>query len=278
MDFSTYLISFHRNFITSVSCNFISSHIISSHLISHVISPYLPTFISPYSDKRHRHSFFNVFKSGKSEGSRSSRSRASSVHTHTPGEDTEGEDFVVRKKKQSVADMIYQSFAASKEVHREQNSKVQNSHLDNEDRHERHRQRENIKREASQEKAEAHKRIDGFTELMAAKGRFETERQLVQRAEVRRFLCHVFMDIAAIEEEKKNGKSLLASITNYVTCSLAGGDANANASGHGGVHHTKHRKSITAKSVNGGHSHRSKHNGDDALAVKAAGKESCIIM
>jgi hypothetical protein len=182
----------------------------------------------------------------------------------------------LRKKRQSVADMIYQSFAANKEVHREHNTKAQNSHLDNEDRHERHRQRDHIKREAHQEKAEAHKRIDGYAELMAAKSRFETERQLVQRAEVRRFLCHVFMDIAAIEEEKKNAKGLLASMANYVTCSLVGGEAESTG------HHSKHKDKRT-KSVNGGHSHKSKAKEnirDNALAVNATGKdkESCIIM
>jgi hypothetical protein len=201
---------------------------------------------------------------------------------HTPGEE-EGEDFHgLRKKRQSVADMIYQSFAANKEVHREHNTKAENSHLDNEDRHERHRQRDHIKREAHQEKAEAHKRIDGYAELMAAKSRFETERQLVQRAEVRRFLCHVFMDIAAIEEEKKNAKGLLASMANYVTCSLVGG-GEAESTGHHSKHKDKRAKSVGAKSVNGGHSHKSKakeSNRDNALAVNATGKdkESCIIM
>jgi hypothetical protein len=200
---------------------------------------------------------------------------------HTPGEE-EGEDFRgLRKKRQSVADMIYQSFAANKEAHREHNTKARNSHLDNEDRHERHRQRDNIKREAHQEKAEAHKRIDGYAELMSAKARFETERQLVQRAEVRRFLCHVFMDIAAIEEEKKNAKGLLASMANYVTCSLVGGEAEP--SGHHSKRKEKSGKSGGKKSVNGGHSHKPKgkeSNGDAALAVNATGKEkeSCIIM
>ena len=219
-------------------------------------------------------------KSGKSDGSRSTRSRGSSIHT--PGEEAEGEDFRgMRKKRQSVADLIYQSFAANKEAHREHNTKAHNSHLDNEDRHERHRQRDHIKREATREKAEAHKRIDGYSELMAAKSRFETERQLVQRAEVRRFLCHVFMDIAAIEEEKKNGKSLLASITNYVTCSLVGGEAET-----GG--HSKHKDKGT-KAGTAAHSHTHSHthshksktkdsNGEDALAVNASSKESCIIV
>lgn len=116
--------------------------------------------------------------------------------------------------------VLYQSFKANKEKSQAESKKPDTLHLDTEDANEKARQKEEARRESVHERQLSHRRIEGFAELMAAKERFEFERRLVQRAEVRRFMCQVFLDMTALEDERKIDKGFFASVTDYVTCNL----------------------------------------------------------
>ena len=134
-------------------------------------------------------------------------------------------DVVEKKRKQSVADKLYNNFK-KREFRKGLSSRSDTSHLDTEDAAERKRQRDERKKEAHYERMLAAQRIEGYADLMAAKERFEFERQIVQKAEVRRFLCNIFLDIGVIMEEKRNEKGFFSAMTDYVTCSLGGGFTN----------------------------------------------------
>ena len=125
-----------------------------------------------------------------------------------------------KMKKQSVADKLYNNFKKN-EFRRGMSARSDASHLDT-DATERRRQKDERKKEAHYERLLAGQRIEGYADLMAAKERFEFERQIVQKAEVRRFLCNVFLDIGVVMEEKRNEKGFFSAMTDYVTCSLGG--------------------------------------------------------
>jgi hypothetical protein len=47
------------------------------------------------------------------------------------------------------------------------------------------------------------KRVQDFKELMTLREKFEQERTAVQRAEIRKFICRVFLDLVVAENEIK---------------------------------------------------------------------------
>ena len=154
-------------------------------------------------------------RSGKSEGT-------SVMPTPTEGsfKSEAAADVDKKIKKQSVADKLYNNFKKN-EFRRGMSSRSDASHLDT-DATERRRQKDERKKEAHYERLLAGQRIEGYADLMAAKERFEFERQIVQKAEVRRFLCNIFLDIGVVMEEKRNEKGFFSAMTDYVTCSLGG--------------------------------------------------------
>lgn len=131
-----------------------------------------------------------------------------------------GEGVGVDKVSESKKRALYQNFKSEKAKAKAQNKKQDTLHIDVEDATEKARQKDEAKRESMHERILSHRRIEGFKELMAAKERFEFERRLVQRAEVRRFMCQVFLDMTALEDERKNEKGFFAEMSDYVTCNL----------------------------------------------------------
>ena len=131
-----------------------------------------------------------------------------------------GEGSVVDRASESKKRALYQNFKSEKAKAKAQNKKQDSLHIDVEDATEKARQKDEARRESMHERNLSHRRIEGFAELMAARERFEFERRLVQRAEVRRFMCQVFLDMTALEDERKNEKGFFAEMSDYVTCNL----------------------------------------------------------
>ena len=133
------------------------------------------------------------------------RSRATTIsNTHEKNETDDGTEESVGA---DFSAKLYRSFKRQKEENRMKMEKHEDfSHLDTTDIHEKKRQQREQHMESVHDKELSHMRIEGYAELMAVKERFEVERRLVQRAELKRFLCEVFLDLELIVEEKKSDK------------------------------------------------------------------------
>ena len=115
-----------------------------------------------------------------------------------------------------VGATFFANFKARKEHDtKKMNERADNSHLDMNDEDEKERQKLELREEAIHENKLAHKRIEGFIELMEVKGRFDLEREQVQRAEVKRFLCNVFLDMEVVSEEKKTEEGAMAYVSDF---------------------------------------------------------------
>mmetsp|Transcript_10439 Transcript_10439/g.10061 ORF Transcript_10439/g.10061 Transcript_10439/m.10061 type:complete len:1210 (+) Transcript_10439:1354-4983(+) len=71
------------------------------------------------------------------------------------------------------------------------------------DKNEINRLQEEKKDSVALEKELGLKRVKDFKELMTLRERFELERTLVQRGEIRKFICQVFSDLVVVENENK---------------------------------------------------------------------------